>query len=322
MKCKYTFKIEGEIKPTRDFLIPLGGYLYDFVTQNGLITHISVTVPNFNELYLPSITSHPEGRIKASINIPQDPIFPKIQQELRTFQGLLALFGLESIEIDNPKIEWIPETAEEKKKIQLINTGPITYSKNKLPARPLEHDILVRSLIAAKQSDEAKSLEIPLNFYRKGSHDIFERRYIESIYDFYFVIESIYGNGKFKKREIVSNLTQSAELRNSIKKALESPDNEITRDNALRKIYEQNIASKSIEEIIEYIVDLRGFLHHHTIKNKKIWHPDKHNDYKVEALFLFQVCFNIALELFSSVAINEETKNIYQKIKFVMKNKN
>lgn len=319
MKCKYTFKIEGEIKPTRDFLIPIGGYLYDFITKNGFITHISVTVPNFNERYLPTITSHPEGRVKASINIPQDPIFPEIQQELRTFQGLLALFGLDSIAIDNPKIEWIPENAEEKKKIQSINTGPITYSKNKLPARPLQHDILVKSLIAAKQINEARSVEIPLNFYRKGTHDIFERRYIEAIYDFYFVIETIYGDGKFKKKAIIEKFTQSTGLRNSIKKTLDSPDHEILRDNALKKIYEQKIASKSIEEIIEHIVELRGFLHHHTIKNNKIWHPDNHNIYKVEALFLLQVCFNIALELFCSVVMNEETKKVYQNIRFEIK---
>lgn len=319
MKCKYTFKIEGEIKPALDYKIPLRGYLYDFILEDGFITHICVTVPNYNESYLPKVTNHTEGKVKASIHIPLDPYLWGIQEELRTLQGLLSLFGLKSISIDNPKIEWIPESEQEKTRLQLFGAGPITYSKNKLPARPLPHDILVGALIASKETWEARSIEIPLNFYRKGTHDIFERRYIEAIYDFYFVLETLYGDGKFKKNAIIEKFTQSAELRESIKKALDTPDHEMLGDKKLSQIYKQKIASKSIEEIIAYIVELRGFLHHHTIKNKRIWHPDNHNEYKVEALFLLTVCFNIAMRIFCDLALSKETKQVYESIKFQVK---
>ena len=320
MKCKYTFKIEGEIKPALDYKIPLRGYLYDFILENGFIKHLCVTVPNYNESYLPKVTNHKEGKVKASIHIPIDPHIWAIQEELRTFQGFMALFGLKSIEIDNPKIEWIPENEQEKKKLQLFGTGPISYSKSQLPARPLAHDILIGALIASKETNESRSIEIPLNFYRKGTHDIFERRYIEAIYDFYFVLETLYGDGKFKKKALIEKFTQAKELRNSIQKALDAPDHEIIADKNLSQIYTQKIASKSIDEIISHIVELRGFLHHHTIKNKRIWHPDNHKEYKVEALFLLTICFNISMEMFCNLALSEDTKKIYEGIKFQVKN--
>lgn len=320
MKCKYTFKITGEIKPALDYKIPLHGYLYDFILENGFITHLCVIVPNYNEECLPTVTNHNEGEVKASIHIPLDPYIWGIQEELRIFQGLMALFGLKSIEIDNPKIEWIAENEQEKNKLQLFGAGPISYSKSQLPARPLPYNILVGALIASKEANESRRIEIPLNFYRKGTHDIFERRYIEAIYDFYFVLETLYGDGKFKKKDIIEKFKKSKELRSCMQKALDAPDHEIISDRNLSKIYTQKFAQKSIDEIIPHIVELRGFLHHHTIKNKRIWHPDNHNEYKVEALFLLTVCFNISMEMFCNLAFSEETKKIYESIKFQVKN--
>jgi hypothetical protein len=319
MKCKYTFKIEGEIKPDRDYEIPLRGYLYDFVLKDGYITHVCVTVPNFDPRYLPTVSNHAEGKVKASIHIPPDPYLWGIQEELRTFQGFLSLFGLKSISIDNPKIEWIPENKQEETKLHLFGAGPITYSRNKLPILPLPHDLLVRALIASKETLEARSIEVPLSFYRKGTHDIFERLYIEAIYDFYFMLETLYGDGKFKKDAIITRFVRSAELRESIQKALDVPDREISGDKKLSQIYKQKIASKSIEEIIAYIVDLRGFLHHHTVKNRRIWHPDNQNEYKTEALFLLSLCFNVAMKIFCDLVQSEETKEVYESIRFRVK---
>lgn len=319
MKRRYTFEMEGEIKPDQDYEIPLRGYLYDFLLKDGLITHIRVTVPDFNECYLPTVTSHTEGKVKASIHIPLDPYLWGIQEELRALQGFLSLFGLKSISIQNPKIEWIPENKQEQENLHLFSAGPPTYTANKLPILPLSHALLVQSLIASKETPEARRFEIPLNFYRKGTQDIFERRYIEAIYDLYFMLETLYGDGKFKKSAIVASFSRSPELREKMQKALDTPDREILNDRRLNQIYQQKIGSKSIDEIVEYIVDLRGLLHHHSVKNRQTWHPDNHDEYKTEALFLLSVCFNVALKIFRDLVLSRETKETYESIRFRVK---
>ena len=46
-----------------------------------------------------------------------------------------------------------------------------------------------------------------------------------------------------------------------------------------------------MREILKKIVELRGFLHHHTLKRKDIWHPEDHNKYETDAHFFQAVAF-------------------------------
>nr|MDA3895450.1 hypothetical protein [Desulfobacteraceae bacterium] len=55
------------------------------------------------------------------------------------------------------------------------------------------------------------------------------------------------------------------------------------------------------KEIIENIIDLRGFLHHHSAKNKKIWHPAEQRKFEVDALVLHQICYYIISKKINNV---------------------
>lgn len=318
MKCTYTFKIRGRIKPKKDWIIPLRGRTYDFITDDdGYITHLSVTIPNYSDESLPKVTEQSEGKVKLSINIPSDPNLSIIQDELRVLEGLLSLYGLESIDIKQPEVKWVAESEEEKKKIKLHSIKQSYQSRDEMDVEELPHDLLVGSLIAAT---EAKELEIPLNFFRKGNLDVFEQRYIEAIYDYYFFLETLYGDGKFKKSSIVNSFLKSDDLIKSIKESVKST-RFVLRERSLLKIFLEQYEDKSEKDIITHIVELRGFLHHHTLKHKDIWHPDKQDRFKVDAFFLQSVCFNVAFKLSAKYVFTEKTKNIFESIGFRTKPK-
>ena len=318
MKCIYTFKIKGRIKPSQDYLIPLRGRIYDFITDDdGYVTHLGVTIPNYSDESLPTLTEHSEGKVKASIHIPSDPNLSVVQDELRVLEGLLSLYGVESIGIKQPKLKWVAENKEEKKKIKLHSIEQSYQSRDEMDVEELPHDLLVGSLIAAT---EAKELEIPLNFFRKGNLDVFEQRHIEAIYDYYFFLETLYGDGKFKKSSIVNSFLKSDDLISSIKESVKNTRFEL-RERSLLKIFLEQYEDKPEKDIITHIVELRGFLHHHTLKNKDIWHPDKQDRFKVDAFFLQGVCFNVAFKLAAKYVFTEKTKNIFESIGFRTKPK-
>jgi len=51
------------------------------------------------------------------------------------------------------------------------------------------------------------------------------------------------------------------------------------------------------DRLIDYMVDLRGFLHHHTSKRKNMWHPSRQGAYNVDALMFGHVALKIFVGL-------------------------
>jgi hypothetical protein len=58
--------------------------------------------------------------------------------------------------------------------------------------------------------------------------------------------------------------------------------------------------------VIEHLVELRGFLHHHSIKNKKAWNPSKQSDFKGDALFWQSVCHEAAIKSCTEILYRAE----------------
>ncbi|MFX1492065.1 MAG: hypothetical protein ACFFBU_07375 [Promethearchaeota archaeon] len=313
MKCSYTFKIEGKLRPSHDLIIPLDGWEYTLNIEDGYVKEITVTVPNFPADLTPKVTSLQSGKVKAHIHIPSDPFIYVLREDMRSLEGLLALYGVRSIDTENPKVKWIPETEEEKTNLHLYEFQRSYAEPNDEGLPPLPFDLVVRSIIASK---EAKEIQIPLAFFRKGGNDIYERRFIEAIYDFYFLIETCYGKGKSKNYAVKQELTKSYELKKFVIEVQKEKDPRIYGERKLLEIYRNAYLNKRPEKIIGHIVDLRGFLHHHSLGRKDIWHPEKQDEYQVDALFLQNLCFKIAFTLSEPLIFKKETIEKYKSLSY------
>jgi len=292
MKCKYRFIIEGRIRPSVNVPIPARGWLFEFVSEKGFVTHIDVTVPLPNEDDWPSIQESPEEGIKFQIN-PRMPHLPWVQRELRSLQGLLGIFGLRSIHLDNPDTQWIPESEDERRKLALhsFSSKSEHLPDNQIP--PLSFDLMARAVLA---SDAASEIEVALNFFRRGMLDIYSHSYIEAIYDFYFVLESEFGDGKFKKAAILNSFMESLELRSYVQRAIVD-SSLMLQGKSIWEQFAKTYAKMTVEEALGRIIELRGYLHHHTAKRRDNWHPDDQHRYEVDAIFLQSVAYNAVFGL-------------------------
>lgn len=137
---------------------------------------------------------------------------------------------------------------------------------------------------------------------------MYEERYIEAIYDLYFMIEYLFAEGKFKKNDVIDRFLSSAELIAAIEAAKRSADPKIVVNTSLMSEFTKNYQTASTRGVIEHFVALRGFLHHYNVKRRDIWHPSEQRQFKVDALTLLQICHRLASDRVISVLFIE--KNI------------
>jgi len=289
MRCRYRFLVKGRLRLSQNAPIPSSGWIFEFELDKGFVKYILVTVPLKGPEQWPMIQKDPEPGVKLDIR-PQLDLLPFIKRELRSIQGLLSLFGLLSIDFDECEVEWLPDTDDEKANLHLFTMGKRRepLPDDQIPALPF--DVIARGVIAA---DAAVDIEVPMNFYRRGILALHDENYIEAIYYFYFILESVFGEGKFKKAAVMDAFKKSPELRKCVERAIYDPGPVITINKKLKAQFDKNYSMMSAEKVIRKIVELRGELHHHTLKRKN-WHPENQHQFELDAVVLQAIAYNVA----------------------------
>lgn len=292
MLCKYKFPVRGRFFLDVSVPIPTNSWIVEFVPSTGRVTHIEVTVPVPREEW-PKVTPSPSPGVKLHIETNAYRL-PLIQRKLRSLQGLLSIFGFDSIELDHPAIQWIPETQEE---IEALKLGSVSTRRSPLPDHeipPVSFDLVARAVMASGATAE---IEIPLNFFRRGSLDLRDRQFIEAFYDFFFVVEHLYAEGKFHKAAVLEAFKHSAVLCSVTKEVIADPDSMLHHERAVRTEFERTYALMTPQEALNRLVELRGKLHHQTPKRRGNWHPEDQSKYELDALFLQAVCHKALFSL-------------------------
>ncbi len=291
MKCKFKYPVLWFVQVADIRPFQFEGWEYDFISHNRFITHIQVTVPVLDTDLLPELVEKPEtNELDLRWNTPAS--HPKMLKSLRTLEGFLAVYGLVSIALDEEDISWIPESEDDKKKLKLTAFS-IRPVKHPTSAFSMPFSVVSRSIIESKS---ALNLEIPLSFYRKGRKDFMEHRYIDAIYDFYFMLETLFGNGKTKNSHISQEFLKSTMLVTFASEVIgDAERNLLARSGRtnLVETFRKRYAEPSGEKFLKQLVILRGFLHHHSIENSRIWNPSSEYEYEVEAVLLSHLCFKV-----------------------------
>jgi len=170
-------------------------------------------------------------------------------------------------------------------------------------------DFLARAILAA---DATTDIEIPLNFFRRGMLDVVERNFIEAIYDFYFILETLFGGGKFKTDAVSAAFLSSSQLRSCVQRGITDPGPMIMLDARIRGSFEQTYGKMSVESAIENMIELRGYLHHHTSKRRGIWNPEDQHKYEIDALFLQRVTYNVIFAIAEPYLYSPDVIRVYE----------
>lgn len=301
MRCKYTFKVEGTVKPERIRAFELDYLRFEFEVTDGLITALFLSFPISNS-ELPSIEEVNSKWMRAKIHL-NYPRFNEVREIISGIEGSWSLWGAEKINIDESLVSFEAETEHEKELIKIndIKFSFTDYDHSDLPKIPPE--LLIKPIIA---SVKEKNHDVRLSFYRRGLLDLKSREYIEAFYDFYLMLESTFSDGKTKNSQIEQQFINSAVLKNCVLQTVLSPGYSETLPHELKPIFLDKYKPLDYRGFIKKLVGIRGFLHHNNIKRSDNWSPTKQRNYHLEAIMLSEVCCKVGMNIFFD--INERTK--------------
>ena len=179
---------------------------------------------------------------------------------------------------EDPKTEYIPESKEEREKLKILS---VERRSGGYPVEPIllrEEDF--KWFIETKEHYE--ELSVLKAFFCNGRTEFHDYNYINAFYNFYFIIEDLYGNGNTRNSLILKSFKESEELKGHINWVME---NHIKTDARHFKNITNFLSDMGktpvIDDIIEFLVLTRGRLHHFTRKSTlKIGTPFNQRQYE------------------------------------------
>ena len=217
-----------------------------------------------------------------------------VEHLVRTIQGLLTLHGTIEVDFERPTLTWLADNPDEEMGIQLTlsaKPSPVDLYK----PETLHFGVIARAVMGAPT---LAGREVALSFLRRGRRDLKERRYIESIYNSFFFLETQFAPGFSDPKKVARRFKDSATIRTSLaairRDPVDPPRGRTTVEELA--VWDERVAAldRTDEEIIDALVRLRGRLHHHAAGGPEPWHPDKSTSYRVPAHTLHDIAFACA----------------------------
>jgi hypothetical protein len=124
------------------------------------------------------------------------------------------------------------------------------------------------------KAKRCQAMTTTLSFYREGLNDVRQRRNISAFFNFYFVLEGLYGNGKTKNDQVKYEFRQNATLTAAIDHVISGGfPASMDGDEGIREWLQRIAKPCNPEGIIHLVVEARGNLHHNTGTNKSRGSP-------------------------------------------------
>lgn len=266
MKYSLECRVDSKIFMERGLKIVRGKKEYIFTPNNdGMLAFIKIITQVDNPERFYSKIEDGDEKVKLHIAIERDAtLYDELESDFQYIESALAFIGkLQRIHWSDPKQEWIPETDEEKSKLKVFSAH-FTRKPSEIPTR-LKDECFVDVL---RQKDRFDCLTTLKSFYRKGKNSFDQALYIDAFYNFYFIIEDLFGEGKTKNKQIEESFKTSTELKRIIKWIMDTFINTNEKHHkSISNILREKNLQNTPEGIIKLLIRMRGQLHHYTSKS-------------------------------------------------------
>lgn len=286
------FKVECEVESTTPLLkeleIECGDKIVVLKPKNNLLSSILIKkrIENIEKFRAEIVTEAP-GKHLIKMHADQE-IVDDIFNDFRELESLLPLdYGVKKIywEFTNkaPKIEYEPESEEERKLLKVLGYHfTKDYLENKRPIDPNR----IKHIFENKH--KLAELIVPLAFLREGTNYFHDFRYVYSFYNFYFIIEDLYANGKFDENGFLKECGQSTELLHFVKDAYEKLGQ--MHKQKIKSLLDERSFSENPIDLLKLIFRIRGNLHHFGSKSTRAHGtPFNQKEFESPAIFLMSI---------------------------------
>jgi len=305
MKLSLECSIKGKVKIGRQLKVVNGLKEYLLIPDDkGWLSSIKlikkVAVP---QKYSAKIEPG-EGEAKTKIVISGDrEEYLELVREFQELESVLSFAtngSLKSIAWDSPKEDFIPETDEEKGQVSVCGF----HFTEEYPDYPVflderEFDVIIKS------KEHYRSLIVPKAFYKDGTNEFTSHRCINAFYNFYFVLEDIYGKGKTKNKDVADAFRNSKDFREILEWMInENLDKYEKHRLSIERFCDEEKVTYDTDGLIDLIQKVRGNLHHYSSKSSKhLGTPFSHEDF--ESIAFLTMGLALQTILWKVVEINQ-----------------
>lgn len=222
---------------------------------------VAITLTEEESRRCKSLVSHPAEGDRLDVECPPD-LYASAIRHLQALESNLS-FGYVSaavtrIQWDEPTLDLIPENAEEE---ALINAWSIRVQQSypELPAMMLEEEF--QTMVEGAPAYE--ELVVSKAFYREGKNEFRKRRYVQAFYNFYFVIEGLFADGRFKETEVMRVFRDSKELQAATKITLATLAKDAKQWSRMQGALGDRGFALDSEGMWRFLFRTRGELHHY-----------------------------------------------------------
>jgi hypothetical protein len=205
--------------------------------------------------------------------------------------------GVRRIDWRTAEEGWEPEDEQERKSL-----GLRTFRRSS--KYPVEPQPVIQGMLAeiVQSHERLAHLTIPMAFYREGNNAFLGHQYVNAFYNFYFLLEDLYAEGKVSNKEVSKRFKNSPQLRQAVEEALQHLA-EPANARHLRRIQEHlshDNLSLSVDGVLDLIVKMRGDLHHFSQRSTRPkGHPLNQHKFESPAYLLLSICLMLIPTLMS-----------------------
>lgn len=279
--------VDAKIKIGKEIRVVKHPYEYVLTPdKHGWLSSIMISAKVTNPHRFSARIEPGEEPSKAKITIEGDRgLYERIINEFQELESIISfksLGSLRSIDWYSPKEYLIPETREEVASVD-IGSFQIAWKYPEQPVNLTEQAF--HELVHAK--DSYSSLRVVKAFFREGINEFDKLRYINAFYNFFFVLEDLYGGGKSGMGAIITAFKRSPEFRESVQWVLSNHVDEHERHRtAIQNLCSQQNLPYTTDGLIELLRKVRNNLHHYSAGDTKdFWTPFKQKDFESITFF-------------------------------------
>lgn len=203
----------------------------------------------------------------------------ELVRELQELESVLSFDtggSLKSIAWDKPKEEFIPETEEEKKR---VSANQFQFWKDHIEYPSSLDEKIFEDVIKTKE--RYNSLIVPKAFYKEGINEFTSHRYINAFYNFYFVLEDLYGEGKTRNNDVADGFRKSQDFTEIMEWMIQNLDKDKKHKNNIVKFCNEEGVSYDVGGLIKLLLKVRGNLHHYSSRSSKhLGTPFSHEEFE------------------------------------------
>jgi len=286
MRILYTVPFKRKIVIDDHWEVPMQGGVLRVIEEDGYAKALELKFEKQPIEYAPHLEHHDQGDVSATIT-GRDSRMIFVKRQLDQAATFLECIHNINLLTDEISAKYEGETPEEETNIAIKTISMGSHD----PALPLSFDMLTRAIMAAEKKDGPK---FEATLFGSARAALEKQEFINSFRYSFLLIESLYGEGQFKKTGLQSALKTNIEFLSIVDSAIKHVVAAKTdRNSDTAKLL---AAKPTTHDVIDHLVEKRGFYFHGNVKRKDAWKPDEQGAAESLAFLAIGIATNISMK--------------------------